>query len=223
MSAFSDGAPAASRRSAPNEGWSTSFDSGFDVPPMTVPPQLGTPEPRVSDPKRKRSVEGPRWLTTRATVWLRYLAYTLAVFGGCAVTEGLLSGVSTARNGGQWMLFSVGVLMVAAMFGLWRYPTHRNEIVEQARHYVFGIMVLPGTALAAVMWAAGQFFVDAAASSEVFGTMLGTALPIVFFCTVVIPVLIYVKMVAGMRYMYRTREDDQETMSIYTRQDSLHR
>lgn len=221
MGAFSDGVPDTPRARA--GGWTVDAETGFDAFPMTVPPSLTDPKPRLPERKRRRYAEGPRWLPVRAAVWLRYAAYAIVVYAMCALTEGMLSGVPTARHGGQWMLFSAALVMVAAVFGLWRYPTHRNEIVKQARHYIFGIMVFPGTAIAAVMWAAGQFFTDAAASSQVFGTMLGTALPIVFFCTVVVPLLVYVKLVAGMRYMYRTREDDQETMSIYTRQDQLHR
>ena len=219
MSICSDGAPAPRK----DGKWTTQLDAGFDQYPMEYPPSLGQPKKTMSERKRRHYVEGPRWLSTRAAVWLKYVAYALAVFALCAATEGLLSGVPTARHGGQWMLFSVALLCLAAMFGLWRYPPHRNEIVKQARHYIFGIMVIPGTALAAVMWAAGQFFVDSASNSQVFGMMMGTALPIVFFVTVVVPLLVYVKLVAGMRYMFRTREDDQETMSVYTRQDHISR
>lgn len=219
MSAYSDGAPAGSPAGS---GWKTNWDTGFDNYPMTPPPSVGQPREVLPEATRLTAIEGPRWVSTRVALWLRYMAYAVAVILLSALTEYLLSGVSTARHGGQWMLFAIALVMLTCSFGLWRYPTHRKDIVEQARHYVFGIMSLPGTGLAAVMWAAGKFFVDQG-GSDVFATLMGTALPVVFFCTVVIPLLIYVKLVAGMRYMYRSREDDQELLSTYTRQDQLHR
>jgi hypothetical protein len=49
------------------------------------------------------------------------------------------------------------------------------------------------------------------------------ALPVVFLLTVVLPAFIFVKEIAGMRAIYRSTLDDQEAVTLWTRQDGLQR
>ena len=48
-------------------------------------------------------------------------------------------------------------------------------------------------------------------------------MPIVFLATVILPVFIFIKEMAGIRTLYRTKLDDQEQVSLWTRNDGLQR
>ena len=49
--------------------------------------------------------------------------------------------------------------------------------------------------------------------------ILFIGLPMVYFATVVIPPVLFIKMLAQMRTLHRARLDDEELMGIWTRQD----
>jgi hypothetical protein len=165
-------------------------------------------------------VEGPRGLSIRATVILRYALYMLAIMICAGTTQGMLATMPEVSNGGMWMLFSATLTLFTAAAGCAFYVNQRKEIIEQCRHFLFGIMLFPGTGLAVLMWAT-RGVVTSSTSSSVLSSTFQNALPLVFFATVIIPALIFVKMIAGMRNLHRSRLDDQEAIALWTRQDNL--
>lgn len=160
--------------------------------------------------------EGPRGVSVRATVWLRHLGYFISIVLGASITQAALSKVPNTSSGGLWMLGSLTVLYVTAVVGSWMFPDARTELIEEARHYAFGITLIPGTSLAILMWAASRFMQSN--SSDVFAHTLGIALPIVYVMTVLIPCVLFVRLVAGRRYFAMSRGDDEKAMRAYTRQ-----
>ncbi len=165
------------------------------------------------------TVEGSRGYSLRTSIVLRYIAYLLSLFTCCLFTQAILQDVQGARNGGRWMLVSASIMLLTAVYGTMRFPQHRVELIRQARHFVFGIAVVPGTVLAVFMWATQDNFVNQVDDS--FAMLLINALPILYFVTVLVPAAIFVKTVAGLGNIYRTKEDDQESVSRWTRQDGF--
>lgn len=174
---------------------------------------------RVPGARRASVIEGPRARSVRATVYLRHAVYLLVILLGAGVTQGLLSSMPEVNNGGVWMLFSAALILVTGAAGTLYYPAHRNEIISQTRHFLFGISLLPGFGLAVLMWATRGVLTTQAGSSSVLDSAFQNALPLIFFATVIIPALIFVKVVAGMRNLHRSRLDDQEAIALWTRQD----
>jgi hypothetical protein len=145
----------------------------------------------------------------------------LTVLACTGLTQGLLRTMPTVANGGMWMLFSATLTLVTAATGCAFFTNHRNEIIEQCRHFLFGIMLFPGTGIAVLMWATRA--ATASSSSSVLSSAFTNALPLLFFATVIIPSLIYIKVIAGMRNLHRSRLDDQAAVALWTRQDNLTR
>lgn len=165
------------------------------------------------------ATEGQRGRSVRATIYLRHVTYLLVILICSGATQKMLSTTPSVNNGGMWMLFSATLILLTGAVGGLFYRNHRNEIIEQARHFLFGISLLPGTGIAVLMWATRGVMSSSAASSSVLTTAFQNALPLLFFATVIIPALIFVKVIAGMRNLHRSRLDDQEAMSLWTRQD----
>jgi hypothetical protein len=171
---------------------------------------LGT----VRVPSRRFRFEGPRGLSTRAALWLRYASYFFIIVMASVVTGACFSSTPGASSGGQWLLLSAAFQLATAAVGSWFVPNHRPEIVQQARSYVFGYTVLPGTGVAIFMWAASHMS-NSALNPDVFVTTMQSALPWIFFLPIILP--------AGMRVLNRVALDDQESMRINTRLDGHQR
>lgn len=189
-----------------------------------LPPAIG-PSPEPNDPpatKLRTFVEGPRSLSVRATVYLRYLMYLFTIVFGSAITHACFA--QTAWRAGGYFMFAGAVLMtVTAAVGTWFYTNHRREIIEQYKHYTLGIAVIPGTGIAVLNWAAQGLFTSPLGQTDAFIGALSSALPIIFFVTVIIPSAIFIKVIAGLRSLHRSRMDDQEAWEAYTRIDGLQR
>jgi len=165
-----------------------------------------------------RPNEGPRGVSTRLGVMLRYFSYFFFIIIFSAITQYFTADVSNARNGGLFMFLAcTAVFFVGAISSLF-YVNLRKEIVERVRHYSFGIILLPGTLISVFMKAADNWL-----GTDTFGRTLGSAMPIVFLATVILPVFIFIKEMAGIRTLYRTKLDDQEQVSLWTRNDGLQR
>ena len=165
-------------------------------------------------------IEGPRGYSLRASVYLRHVAYLLIIACGSAVSHFCFSHVGKYMLGGKLMFALAALTFAAAAAGTVFYTNQRNEILEQARHYAFGMMVLPGTALALIMWGAQVLAGPSPDGHEdQFLHILFIGLPMVYFATVVIPPVLFIKMLAQMRTLHRARLDDEELMGIWTRQD----
>jgi hypothetical protein len=163
-----------------------------------------------------RRVEGPRGYSVRASVWFRYVGFMAAIIVCSALTEAVTAGIPNASKAGAWMFASCTVMSLTAAIGTMAFPANRLEVIEQWRHFLFGLCLFPGTGIAVFMWATEGLF--RASSTDAFAGLMSNALPILYFVTVVIPTLIFIKWVGGQRTIYRSRMDDQEMVSIWTRQ-----
>jgi len=209
----SDGAP----RMGPRMSSPDPVDVGDVVPPRGhIPLSLGK---RVAN---RRTFEGPRGASTRAAVYLRYAAYFLGIMIASAVTSGCFANVPGATSGGMWMLLSVSFQLATAAVGSFAFANRRPEITQQVRSYVFGYTVLPGTGMAIFMWAA-RHIPTGPTGSDVFVNSLNSALPWLYFLPIILPTVIFLKTVAGMRVLNREQGDDQELMRTYTRIDGRQR
>jgi len=164
--------------------------------------------------------EGPRGLSMRSSVYLRHVAYFLIIVLCSAVSDFCFRSVGQYAIGGKLMFAMCVLVMMVAAAGTAFYTNQREEIIEQARHYVFGLMLLPGTALALIMWAAQSMAgTSQEASSDQFMHIMMIGLPMVYFGSVILPPVLFVKMLTGMHNLHRSRLDDEELVAIWTRQD----
>jgi len=167
--------------------------------------------------------EGPRSIATRSSVWLRYCVYMLTILGGCLLTHIALNAAGTTAYGGALMWLSCFIITSTAAAATVLYPTRRNDTISQFRHYIFGYCVFPGTAIAILIWALSSVVTSPTANDDTMASLLRFAIPAVFVCTVVIPPIIFVKLIAGYHTMYTSLATDQEVMTSLTRQDQLQR
>jgi len=200
----------------PRQPASSSAPEPIEIPRGHVLASLGK---RVSN---RRTFEGPRGASTRASVWLRYLGYFLTIMLCSGITQSCFAGVTGATSGGEWMLLSASFQLVIAAIGSFMFANRRVEIGHQMRSYVFGYTVLPGTGMAIFMWAA-RHLSSGPTGSDVFVNSLNSALPWLYFLPIIIPAVIFLKTVAGMRVLNRVQLDDQEIMKTYTRNDGRQR
>jgi hypothetical protein len=168
---------------------------------------------------RIHTFEGPRGYSARTAVYLRYAAYFLVIVMCSAVTHVAFSHTGTFAVDGGFLMFLVsGMVLVAGAAGTMLYTNQRNELIEQVRHYLFGMMTFPGAAVSLVMWGSTGM-VNPNVARDTFTNMLSFGLPMVFYCTVVIPAILFIKLLAGMRTLHRSTMDDQEMVNLWTRLD----
>jgi hypothetical protein len=169
---------------------------------------------------RIRQFEGLRGYSSRVALAVKYVNYFLLVLLCCGLTGYLTKGVRFASGGGTFMLFSVAVITVSGAVATLFYVNLRNELVERIRHYVFGIILIPGTLLAMTLRAFQEW--EWANEGSLGGTLRG-ALPVVFLASVVLPAIVFVKEIIGIRTLHRSKLDDEESVQLWTRQDGLQR
>lgn len=203
---FSDGAP--------SNG--SSYQGPYD------PAIQGTSD-RITDratraASRLTQFEGLRGRSTRASLLFRYIAYVLTVIMGAGISQAATNGVKYAEGGGIFMLISCTSVSVVGAVATLFYVNLRNEIIARVRHYMFGIILFPGTLLALFIYATASWW-----GTDTFSTTVSTALPVLFLVTVVLPAFIFVKEIAGMRTIYRSTLDDEEAVALWSRQDGLQR
>jgi hypothetical protein len=209
--AVSDGAPAGAPRSAYPHIPAVPAD-GRVLPPEGHVLEADLTKSRLSMLLR---VEGERGYSERTAVWLRHLSYVVAVIFCSFLTQAMTNDVPYSHNAGVLMLFACSFMVLVAAVGTFAFPNNRREVVTQLRHMLFGYVLWPGTGIAALMWA---MLGHVAVTGSMFSGLLVDALPIFFVMAVFIPPAVFVRYVFGLRTLYRTRQDDLELMSIYTRQ-----
>lgn len=165
--------------------------------------------------------EGKRAVATRVSVMLRYTAYMFTIIVASSLTHAALTAAGTTSYGGGLMWFSAFLMTTIAAGACVLYPNHRNETIDQYRHYTFGLCVFPGTAIAGVIWALRNVVTSPAAQDDTLASLLGFAVPAIFVCTVVIPPIIFVKLIAGYHTLHKSVATDTEMVSSVTRQDHL--
>lgn len=179
--------------------------------------------PTVSRTRMRLLTEGPRWFSTRAGIWTKYFIYLVLTILSSLVTGALLDYAGTTRYGGLLLLFAITVMFVTAAIATAVYPTQRADILQQTRHYVFGLCMFPAVALAALLAVLSGVITAPAAAGDTLASLLGFALPAVFIITVVLPPIVFVKAVAGYHTLSRSTQDDSELVAIMSRQDGLQR
>lgn len=204
-------------------------DPGADPTFNTTRGQLSGPlsTNQVGDPisrwKSRMFSEGPLGVTNRAGIWVKYTMYWIAIAACAVFSHGLLSAAGTTSYGGE-LLWFVGALMsvIAAVASILQ-PVNRDEILHAFRHYTFGLCVIPATTIAAIIWALRGVISTATTNGDTMAGLLQFAIPTVFLCTLVIPPVVFVKLIAGFHTMNKSTMTDGELMAMVTRNDNLQR
>lgn len=224
---FADGAP-------PSGGWAdgTARDGygpggGYDNGAASIPHQSapGVVARATKAVSRIRSFEGPRGYSTRVSVALRHFCYLLTIVTCSGLTHWAFQPNQTWRMGGKIMLFSCSFMLVTAAVGSLLYADQRHQVIEQCRHFVFGIVCLPGAALALFMRLVSSAIDKPSAEGDMFVQVLtGNGMPLMFIAIVIIPAFVYAKYVfGGIRSTNRAALSDEESMATYMRQDGFQR
>lgn len=178
-------------------------------------------EPRISRRRRRRRNEGLRGISVRLSVQLRYVSYWFTIVLAGALTHYCFKSVPEASSGGVWLMASCAFQLVTAALGTMFAAHRRDEILEQLRAYVFGYTVAPGVGVAVFMWVARNMV--SSGSEDMFIKTAVSALPWLYFIPVLVPAVIFLKMVSGFKTIDRIGLDDEEMLKIYTRNDGLQR
>lgn len=171
-----------------------------------------------------RRVEGERGMATRASVCLRYLSYLIGIYLTAFIVGALPAFGPLAT---RLLLVSCAVIVITAAFGTIAYPVERRNIVEQARTFLFAVVCFPSLVLGVLVSVVGRGssgLGGAVTSNDaLMVNLMQNALPYLFWATVVVPPFIFAKTIFGLRKLHRERMDDEELMSLWTRQDEIAR
>jgi len=204
---------------------SVSLDTpGYEIPqaaPVQNAPEGHDMEERTHESLSARTVrrassvmhsEGPRGYSSRAAILVKYATYFLAIVFGVAGTSAAFGSIPGVSAGGKWLLISVTAQMIIAAFGCMAFADRRHEIIHQVRGFVFGYTLTPAVGIAIFARVAYEM----SSSSDIFiGTLL-SALPWIWFLPVLLPVIIFGRMVAGMRAIHRLGLTDSEMLDTVT-------
>ena len=189
--------------------------------PTESAPQSPAVKRLASRRARRHRNEGLRGVSVRATVVLRYLSYWFIIVLAGAITHYCFKSVPEASSGGIWLMASCAFQLATAAAGSLFAAHRRDEIIEQLRAYVFGYTVVPGLGVAVFMWVARNMV--SSGSDDLFIRTAVSALPWIYFIPVLIPAVIFLRMVAGFRTIDKIGLDDEELLQIYTRNDGRQR
>jgi hypothetical protein len=198
----------------------------FDIPAsIATPPEGGIVARTTRVASRIRTVEGLRGYSTRASVLARHAASFVGLLMCISVCHWAFSAIPAWRFGGLVMLYSVTFIAVIAAIGTIIYADARSEIHSQARHFVFGIIALPGAAMAIFMRIINGALTAPSAQEDMFISVLrGNALPLAYFSLVVIPAFVFAKYIfGGIRSANRSAMTAEETLATYMRSDGWQR
>jgi len=203
---------------------------------------FGRPEPRgggsgsapvaVKEPRQAPAVarvfaralqtEGERGAATRWSVVARYVSYLLVLVGATGVAHLAFSSDPSMSLGGVLLLVSVTAIAVTGALGMVFMPEQREEITKQAKHFMFGVVAFPGVGLALMHAVVRSSGLDPA-GQDAFVAMLSGSIPWLYIFATLIPMAVFIKLVAGMRTIHSSRLGDEEELRLYTRQDGLQR
>lgn len=218
MSVFADGAPGGWVGPMPTPGNTTPWEADPEPSPDSVVGRVAKVATRL------RTYEGMRGTSTRMSVALRQVGAFGTLVACVAVSHWSFSARPDWRFGGMLMLFSVSFILAVAAVGTMLYAESRQQIIDQARHFTYGIVLLPGAALAVFMRLVSSTL-GPAANGDVFAAVLqGNGLALVYLSVVAIPSFVFAKYVfGGLRSINRRALADEETMAAYMRQDGHQR
>ena len=194
--------------------------------PATTPATgvvAGSPADPPRQARRVRRFEGLRGQATRQAIVLRYCAAMAAIILCAGVNKAGLAHITTAAGGWKLLIGAVAVEAVIATAGTFAFPARRDEIVQQTRHYIFGLTLFPATGLAGLMWALKPFADTAGPTGDGALTTVNTALPYLYYLPIIIAPIVFAKVISGIAGFHRVTTDDEEMMLTLTRQDGLQR
>jgi hypothetical protein len=210
---FADGAPTFTPSTVP-----------WDYDPVSAPDDNGVAVRTRRAVSRIRSAEGLRGYSTRATVALRQFGAFAGMLASVAVAHWAFSDRPQWQFGGLLMLFSLTFIFAIAAVGTVLYAESRQQIIDQARHFAFGIVAFPGAALAVFMRIVASALGDEPTNDMFAAILRGSGLPLVYFSLVAIPAFVFAKYIfGGLRAVNRRALADEETMAAYMRQDGRQR
>ena len=213
VSMFADGAPASPSERLP-----------WDGNPAAAPEEGSTVAKVIKTASRIRQFEGWRGYSNRTLVALRQGAAAALIVLCYLLAEWAFSTRPSLRYGGEMLLFSAAFIQVIGAIGTIAYAESRFQIVDQARHFTFGIVVLPGAAVALFIRLIDSALGDTAGDDVFTGMLMGNGLPLVYFSVVIIPAFVFAKYIfGGLRSVNRRALADEETMAAYMRHDKLQR
>lgn len=166
---------------------------------------------------RVRHVEGPRGMALRWSIGLRYLAY-LGVIIGCSAVIGAAFAGTRWAYGGSIVLFSAAGMLATATLGTMFLPDRRTEVLEEMRKFLFQMLLFPSTAIALGHWFLRSYTSDPGTQND-FLSLLDTYLPMFFLLPALLSLIVFVKMIVGMRYLDRSQSDAEELLNTWSRQD----
>jgi hypothetical protein len=187
------------------------------TPDQLAPPPVGRPAQWRGTLRRARTAEGPRGVAIRTSVALRYVGYVFTILLGATLANAAFAGTAW-RLAGTLVLFSSSLMCVTAAGGTLFMPHKRSEIIEDLRHFMFQLSLIPATGIAGFDWVVRSYGADPRNQDNFLG-LLQNSLPLLYAFTVFIPAIVFVKAVAGRRHLERTQQDDEEAMNTWTRQD----
>lgn len=225
--AWSDGAPMRGNVTVDNSGLDYNampYDRGnnalYTTTPSSQEPSMKQSIPSILTSKvgSIRQFEGLRGRSTRATLAIKYINQFIIIILLAGVSERLTEGVPYASGGGKFMLFSCSVVALVGAGATLFYVNLRRELIEKVRHYIFGIILVPGTLIACLLKVLPNW---SSAEGGELGGVLNSVLPSIFIAAVVLPALVFVKEILGIRTLHRSTMDDQEAVALWSRQDGL--
>jgi len=220
---YADGAPPVSHETGRT---TTARPYNFDIPDsIATPPQGGVVARTTRVASRMRTIEGMRGYSTRTALLARHAASFLGLMVCVAISHWAFASIPAWRFGGLVMLYSVTFIFLIAAIGSIVFAEARAEIQNQARHFVFGIIALPGASMAIFMRVINSNLATPSAQEDMFISVLrGNALPLAYFTLVVIPAFVFAKYVfGGIRSANRSALTSEETIATYMRHDGWQR
>lgn len=190
-------------------------------PPQSEKPQQRADIARLTRRARRRRNEGLRGVSVRVSVLFRYLTYWFVIVLSGAVAHYCFRSVPEAGSGGIWLMASCTFQLVIAVLGTMFAAHRRTEIIEQLRGFLFGYTIGPGIGVAVFMWVARNFV--AGGAEDLFIRTAVAALPWIYFIPILVPAVIFLRLVAGFKTIDKVGLDDEEILQIYTRNDGRQR
>jgi hypothetical protein len=198
----------------------------YDLPDsLATPPSGGLVARTTRVASRMRTFEGLRGYSTRVSVVARHASSFLGLLLCVAICHWAFAPVASWRFGGMVMLYSVTFISLIAAIGTVLYAEARSDIQRQCRHFIFGIIALPGTSMALFMRLIHGNLTAPSAQEDMFVSVLrGNALPLAYFSLVVIPAFVFAKYVfGGIRSANRSAMTAEEQLATYMRHDGWQR
>lgn len=159
------------------------------------------------------SLEGLRGKSSRYALLLKYISIFLSILILSSVTQYLTSGVKNVSGGGWFMLSCSTIILSVGAIATMMYPNMRSELIHKTKFYVINIICVPGAIFSLLIRFAQNWL-----GTDTLGQTLGIAIPIIFLSTLILPALVYIKEIVGLRGVNRSKLDDEEAVLLWTRQ-----